>query len=55
MGGQATPPADESGLLFEELPLADSRAAAYAIVREAEPIARGDHGAYIPPGGGGGQ
>jgi cytochrome P450 len=47
MGGMATPPADENVLVFEELPMADSRTAAYKIVREAGPVARDDHGAYV--------
>ena len=67
MGGQATPPADENGLRFEELPMADGRTASHAIVREAGLIARDDHyivtasaGAEYAPhgfplGGGGGQ
>jgi hypothetical protein len=69
MVGQATPPADENGLRFEELPMAGGRTASHAIVREAGLIASGDHGACIvtasagaecarhgfPLGGGGGQ
>lgn len=69
MGGQATPPADENGLLFEALPMAGRRTASCAIVREAGLIARDDHGACIvtasagagyaphafPLGGGGGR
>ena len=47
MSGQATPPADNKVLNFEELPMAESRTAAYKIVREAGPVARDDHGAYV--------
>src|SRR5215469_5049765 len=47
MSGQATPPADSKVLRFEELPMAESRTAAYKIVREAGPVARDDHGAYV--------
>jgi cytochrome P450 len=47
MGGQATPPADDKVLRFEELPVAESRTAAYKIVRDAGPVARDDHGAYV--------
>jgi len=47
MGGPATPPTGENGLRFEELPMADSRTAAYGIVGEAAPVSRGDHGAYV--------
>ena len=47
MGGQATPPADNEVLHFEQLPMAESRTAAYKIVRDAGPVARDDHGAYV--------
>ena len=47
MSEQATPPADNKVLHFEQLPMAESRTAAYKIVRDAGPVARDDHGAYV--------
>jgi cytochrome P450 len=46
VNGQPIPPSDDV-LRFEELPMAESRTAAYKIVREAGPVARDDHGAYV--------
>jgi len=47
MGGLATPPTGENALLSEEPPTADSRTAAYGIVRQAGPVAPDDHGAHV--------
>lgn len=46
MTGQPIPPTDDV-LRFEQLPMAESRTAAYKIVRDAGPVARDDHGAYV--------